>query len=381
MDERSTLSPAWTAVRRLLAVRLDNLGDVLMATPAIAALRAGLPGAHLTLLASPAGAAAAAHLDDVDDAIVFRAPWVRHEDGASDALGADEAALIERLRAERFDAAVVFTSCTQSALPAALLCRLAGIPLRLAHSRENPYALLTDWVAESDVVGDGMRHEVARQLDLVGSIGFAAGEDTRLRFAVRAADRRAVAARLAAAGAGDARPWIVVHPGASAPSRRYPAARFGSAADAIAHASGARVVFSGGADEAPLIEEARRAMRHGSLSLAGALSLGELAALIEGADLLLANNSGPAHLAAALGTPVVDLYALTNPQHTPWRVPARVLNRDVPCRHCLKSRCPEGHHACLLGVPAEAVAAAGIELLAGASRGAPSRPIAVGANA
>jgi len=58
-----------------------------------------------------------------------------------------------------------------------------------------------------------------------------------------------------------------------------------------------------------------------------------------------------------------------------------VLNRDVPCRHCLKSRCPEGHHACLLGVPAEAVAAAGIELLAGASRGAPSRPIAVGANA
>ena len=381
MDVRSTLPPAWAAVRRLLAVRLDNLGDVLMATPAIAALHAGLPGARLTLLTSPAGAAAAPHLDDVDDAIAFRAPWVRHEDGGPDALGAEEAALIERLRAERFDAAVVFTSCTQSALPAALLCRLAGIPLRLAHCRENPYALLSDWVAETDVVGDGMRHEVARQLDLVGSVGFAAGEDTRLRFTVRAADRRALAARLAVAGAGDARPWIVVHPGASAPSRRYPAARFGSAADAIAHASGARVVFSGGADEAPLIEEARRAMRHGSLSLAGNLALGELAALIEGADLLLANNSGPAHLAAALGTPVVDLYALTNPQHTPWRVAARVLNRDVPCRHCLKSRCPEGHHACLLGVPADAVAAAGIELLASASRGAASVPLAMGADA
>jgi ADP-heptose:LPS heptosyltransferase len=82
-----------------------------------------------------------------------------------------------------------------------------------------------------------------------------------------------------------------------------------------------------------------------------------------GARLLLSNNSGPVHIAAALGTPVVDLYALTNPQHTPWGVAARVLNRDVPCRHCLKSICPQGHHQCLRGVPADEVAEAALQLI------------------
>jgi len=85
--------------------------------------------------------------------------------------------------------------------------------------------------------------------------------------------------------------------------------------------------------------------------------------LIAQAQALVSNNSGPVHLAAAVGTPVVDLYALTNPQHTPWQVPARVLNRDVPCRNCLKSTCPQGHHDCLLGVPATEVTAATVQLL------------------
>jgi len=136
---------AWRRVRKLLVVRLDNLGDVLMATPAIAALRAGLPDAHITLLASPSGAAAVPFLADVDAAIVFAAPWVKGDGEAVGAgLGGSESELIERLRSARFDAAVIFTTCTQSALPAALVCALAGVPLRLAYSRENPYRLLTD---------------------------------------------------------------------------------------------------------------------------------------------------------------------------------------------------------------------------------------------
>jgi ADP-heptose:LPS heptosyltransferase len=77
---------------------------------------------------------------------------------------------------------------------------------------------------------------------------------------------------------------------------------------------------------------------------------------------LICNNSGPAHIAAALDTPVVVLYALTNPQHTPWQVASRVLNHDVPCRNCLRSVCPQGHHACLLRVEPEAVAHAALEL-------------------
>jgi ADP-heptose:LPS heptosyltransferase len=107
----------------------------------------------------------------------------------------------------------------------------------------------------------------------------------------------------------------------------------------------------------------REAMRAPSRSLVGALGLAELGALIDEADLLVSNNTGPAHIAAALGTPVVDLYALTNPQHTPWQVRSRVLNHDVPCRNCYKSVCPAGHHDCLRKVAPDTVAAAALELL------------------
>ena len=78
--------------------------------------------------------------------------------------------------------------------------------------------------------------------------------------------------------------------------------------------------------------------------------------------LLISNNTGPVHIAAAVGTPVVDLYALTNPQHTPWRVPNRVLFNDVPCKYCYRSICPMGHHACLRGVDADTVIDAALEL-------------------
>jgi ADP-heptose:LPS heptosyltransferase len=116
------------------------------------------------------------------------------------------------------------------------------------------------------------------------------------------------------------------------------------------------------------VERVRAGMSSESISLAGQLELGELAALIRAAEVLLSNNSGPVHLAAAVGTPVVDLYALTNPQHTPWQVPSRVLNHDVPCRYCLKSICPQGHHDCLQRVPSEAVVSAALELMPRRSR-------------
>ncbi len=93
------------------------------------------------------------------------------------------------------------------------------------------------------------------------------------------------------------------------------------------------------------------------------LSLGELIALIEAAPLLISNNTGPVHMAAALGTPVVDLYALTNPQHTPWQVSHRVLSHDVACKYCYKSICSEGHHHCLEKISPTEVVNAACELL------------------
>jgi ADP-heptose:LPS heptosyltransferase len=123
-------------------------------------------------------------------------------------------------------------------------------------------------------------------------------------------------------------------------------------------------VFSAEAGERALVDEVRRRAEAPSMSLAGRLDVGELAALLEAAPLLVAGNTGPVHIAAAAGTPVVDLYALTNPQHTPWGVASAVLFNDVPCRWCYRSVCPEGHHRCLRLVHPDAVVDAALELLA-----------------
>lgn len=364
----------WRRARRILAVRLDNLGDLLMTTPALAALHESLPGASLTLLGGPSAAAVAPHLTMLDAIWPVAMPWTAlgrdclQDDDASP--GSAERELVERLAAERFDAAVIFTVCTQSALPAALLCRMAGIPLRLAHSRENPYGLLTDWVPETDRIADGMRHEVQRQLELVAAVGCTT-PDERLRWRVTDIEREAVAARLEALGIAPGRPYVVMHPGATAATRRWPPERFGELAAALVQRTGIAVVFAGDTDDLPAVATALAAVPTDKpdapiVSLASELSLGQLAALIGEAKLVVCNNSAPSHLAAALGTPVACLYALTNPQHTPWRVSSEVLNHDVPCRWCLKSVCPQQHHRCLRDVEPPQVLEAALRLLDGA---------------
>jgi lipopolysaccharide heptosyltransferase II len=354
----------WGDARRVLCVRLDSLGDVLMCTPAMRALRAAVPGRTLTLLGSPAGAAAAPFVPEIDAVIAWEAPWMK---AGRPVAKIPDLASIERLAADRFDAAVIFTTYTQSALPAALLCHLAGIPLRAAHCRENPYRLLSDWLPDPEPASC-IRHEVKRQLALVRHIGGccpAAGDAGAegLSFMPHQADFTAARRRLAQLGVDPDGPWLLLHPGASAASRRYPPAHWARAA-ALLHAQCALpMVLTGGVAEIPLVEQIRADAGVPIHSLAGAMGLGALGAALSLAAVAITNNSGPTHIAAAVGTPVVDLYALTNPQHTPWNVPSRVLFNDVPCRFCFKSACPAGHHACLAGVAPQRVVDAVTELL------------------
>jgi len=346
----------WHRSRRILAVRLDNFGDVLMCTPALAAIRANRPHAQLALWCSPSAAQAARACGLLDEVLPFKAPWMKHAHPSPLVHG------IAQLQAGRFEAAVIFTSCTQSALPAAMACLQAGIPLRLAHSREQPYHLLTHWVHDQEEVHADMRHEVRRQLDLVASLGWSPPHE-RLRFEVSREDEARGLAMLRQHGLSEGRPYVVMHPGASAPSRRYPAERFGMVAEALWRCRGVRTVFTGTEEDRPLVARARAQVRSHAIDLSGHLSLGELGGVIAQASLLVSNNTGPVHVAAALSTPVVDLYVLTNPQHTPWQSPATVLFNDVPCRHCLQSVCPETHQACLTGVPPDTVVQACLALL------------------
>jgi ADP-heptose:LPS heptosyltransferase len=360
LERPPRVNPArWAGLRQVLCVRLDTIGDVLMTGPAMRALG---QRARVTLLTSPAGAAVAELMPEVDETIVHTAAWLKAPPpgAVQAALGQPELELIERLRGYRFDAAAIFTVYSQSALPAALFCLLAGIPLRLAHSRENPYALLSDWVPEPEP-RRLVRHEVRRQLDLVAAVGArTANEDLRLGLPAQA---RAHATALLRQRGVQHRRWVAVHAGASAPARTCPPELMAEACRILERDHRLTLVLTGDEHDHAYAEEVMARVGSGRVSLVGALNLAELAAVIEAAPVLLCGNTGPAHLASAVSTPVVDLYALTNPQHTPWRVRSAVLYRDVPCRWCYSSVCPEGHHMCLRGIEPAAIARAVVGLL------------------
>lgn len=345
-------------MRRILCVRLDTLGDVLMTTPAIRALKESRADRRITLLTSPASAEIASLVPEIDGVITYAAPWMKATPPRWSSLPDKD--LVERLQLAQFEAAVIFTVYSQSPLPSAFLCYLAEIPLRLAYCRENPYQLLTDWVAETEP-DQQIRHEVQRQLDLVAAVG---ARTTNLRLSLQIPERaRETVHRLLETTLDLRRPWVLIHPGATAASRRYPPEGFAAAADLLLREMGYQILFTGIASEQDLVEAIQARMKAPSHSLVGVLGLAEFAALVEAAPLLISNNTGPVHIAAAVGTPVVDLYALTNPQHTPWHVPHRVLFHDVPCRYCYKSVCPEGHHRCLRLVSPEAIVRAARDLL------------------
>lgn len=341
---------AWKQAKKILCIRLDYLGDVLMCTPAIRAIRHAVPGRIVTLLTSGSGAAAAPFIPEIDAVIEYAAPWMKSSNPHD---ASEDLDLVQELKAHRFDAVVIFTTYSQSALPAAMLCYLAGIPLSVAHCHENPYRMLTDWIPDPEPQHE-VRHEVRRQLELAAAVGCVTA-DERLAFNVPPFDAAWASRKLNELGIDPLQPWVLLHPGATAASRRYPIRHWVQVTRALTRKSGYPVVFTGSAGETELVDEIRRCAGSSTVSLAGQLDLGKLGAMISLAPVLVSNNTGPAHIASALGTPLVVLYALTNPQHTPWRVESRVLFHDVPCGFCYKSACPQGHHDCLAKVDPEQV--------------------------
>jgi ADP-heptose:LPS heptosyltransferase len=347
----------WLAVRRLLVVRLDNLGDVILATPAIRALRRALPEARLTLLASPVGSQVAELNPDVDDAIVYRAPWMDpdrllHQEPSRDWSVAAE------IRRRGIDGAVIFTSYHQSSLPAAYLCYLADVPLRHAASVDGPGSLLTSRHRHPTTP----LHEVERGLDLVRGIGAPpAGDGLVLHPTANDVNTARQLVRGVRVGR---QPVVAISPGSSCPSRTYPSELFGMAADALHRILGAHILWLGSKGEIELVERIRDGLDDPGTSLVGRTSLSQIAATIAASDLAITNNSGPMHVAAAVGTPVVALFALTNPpeEWRPWGVPHRLLNHPVPCARCYQRVCPYGHE-CLRGVSAADVVRAAHELL------------------
>ncbi len=322
---------------RTLGVRLDSLGDVLVTGPALRALASGSD--HLTLLCGPRGRAAAELLPGVEDLLCWRSPWIDPDPGPVDRAEVD--ALIGRLAEGAFDRAVVFTSYHQSPLPTALLLRMAGVPWVGAISEDYPGSLLdVRHRFDEDVP------EPERALSLARACGFELAEGDEGGLAVRPLGIEPAPT-----------PYVVLHPGTSVPARAWPPELHREACHLLT-ARGFTIVVTGGPDERDLtafVAGSDGIDRGGSTDLAG------LSELLAGAQAVVVGNTGPAHLAAAVGAPVVSLFAPTVPaaRWAPYTSRRVVLgDQNAPCRGTRAPTCPVPGHPCLTSVTPEEVVAA-----------------------
>jgi ADP-heptose:LPS heptosyltransferase len=344
----------------VLLARLDSDGDVLLCGPAVRAVAAEAD--RVVLLAGPRGAGAARLLPGVDEVLVWHCPWIDAEPRPVDP--ADVAGLVERLRALRVDRALVLTSFHQSPLPLALVLRLAGVPWVGATSEDYPGSLLD---LRHRLPETGL-HEAQRQLSLAEAAGYRlpAGDDGGLAVRRPLPD---------VSGLVPDGPYVVVHPGASVPSRA-PSPHRARAIVAALEDAGHDVVVTGGPGERDL---AAQVAGPGTTDLAGATDLEGLAAVLAGAGAVVVGNTGPAHLAAAVGTPVVSLFAPVVPveRWRPWGVPSVVLgDLRADCALTRARDCPVPGHPCLDGVPVLLVVQAVEQLLGTTAAPAQAEPSA-----
>jgi lipopolysaccharide heptosyltransferase II len=309
----------WTNCKNILVIRADNMGDLLMSSPAIRALKDTF-ACRITLLTSMAANLIAPFISEIDETIVADLPWIKTRQPINQK---DIFLLIEQLKKSNFDAAVIFTVYSQNPLPAAMLAYMAGIPKRLAYCRENPYYLLTDWMIEKEPYSF-IQHQVKRDLDLVEFVN-AKATDKQIKINVSETAKKKALKKLSEEGINLEKDWIVIHPGVSEIKREYPQEKWIEAGKLLRNKLGFQILITGSKAEEQLVKEIQKGIGSNSFALAGILSIEEFIALINMAPLVISVNTGTVHIAAATQTPVLVLYALTNPQHTPWQVSSKVL--------------------------------------------------------
>ncbi|MET0235651.1 MAG: glycosyltransferase family 9 protein [Kibdelosporangium sp.] len=333
---------------RILVVRLDSDGDVLTSGPAIRAAAAGRDAepAEVTILCGPAGRQAAGLLPGVRQVIEWSCPWI-----TADPAGvspADISALVERLASDRFDAALILTSFHQSPLPTALVLRLAGVPEIAAISPDYPGSLL-DHRLRPGVDMDDEQPEPLRAMQVATRAGFTLppGDNGRLRV-TPPPDVRSLTGEDA---------YVVIHPGASVPARAWSPQSCANTVTALRH-DGHRVLVTGSASERPLTSYVAGT---DGIDLGGRTPYPILAGVLARADAVVVGNTGPAHLAASVRTPVVSLFApvVAARRWAPFGVPVRLLgDQDAACAGSRATQCPTSGHPCLNSVqPREVVAA------------------------
>jgi heptosyltransferase-2 len=342
-------------IERVVVRGANWVGDAVMSVPALRELRRVLPAARITLATRAWAEGIFEGADFIDDLLV-----VKGERGGAVWAEARE------WRARRFDLAVLFPN----AFAPALVSALARVPARVGYATEGRGLLLTHALPVPE--WRGQRHEVFYYLNVVAGLehllaGPTPNEVTEPRLSLEVSERRRELARglLREYGADFERPLVALCPGSTnSRAKRWPAERYAALADLLAERAGADILLVGASAELEVSEEVARLMRRRPFVLTGKTELAQTAALLAVADLLVTNDTGPAHVAAAVGTPVVVIFGPTNPVTTrPFSTHAVVMRRPPDCAPCMLRDCPIDHR-CMTAITAEEVFASAAAALA-----------------
>lgn len=329
---------------RILIVRTDRIGDVILSTPVIRAFREAYPKSYIAFMTGPATKDIVSGNPYLDEVIVY-------DKNGAHKNWVDSIKFALDLRRRKFDLAIILHPTNR----AHIVSFLAGIKERVGYDKKSGFLLTKK---TPDMKFEGIKHEADYALDLAKLCGVKAVEK-ELFMAIKEQDKESVKIFLKNIGLKDGEKIVAMNPGASCPSKIWPAERFAQVADALAKESGARIILVSGKEDVPLARKVQTLMRQKPIFLAGKTSLGELAALLKMCSLFISNDSGPVHIAVAVGTPVISIFGRRQPGLGPtrWKPLGEkdiVFHKYVGCAVCLAHNCKQGFR-CLLSITAQEV--------------------------
>jgi heptosyltransferase II len=350
-NDQSAEFPEPDKYKRILIVRTDRVGDVILTTPVIKALRDAYPGAYLAMAVRPYTKVIVEGNPYLDEVIVY------DKDGAQKSWFS--ALRFSRdLAKKRFDLAIVVNPSNRSNL----IPFLAGIPKRVGYDRKLGW-LLTDRI--KDTKFEGLKHEIEYNLDLVRTLGIEPGDKTTFMPISENSEKWAEAV-LSKYNIRPADKLCVLNPGASDNSKMWPAERYAQVAEKLAQ-KGMKIVILGGPQDQAVCREVIKRLRCPCIDMVANNDISQAASFLRRASLFISSDTGPMHIASSLGVPVIAILGRSQPGLSPLRwgpsnKNSRVVHKDVGCVECLAHCCPKGF-LCLQAITAEDVFKAAEELL------------------
>ncbi|OGW48180.1 MAG: hypothetical protein A2V62_08290 [Nitrospirae bacterium RBG_19FT_COMBO_58_9] len=317
-------------MRNVLIIKLRYIGDVLLATPTVRAIKAARPDVRVTLMVNRGTEDVLSGHPDLDEIMVL-------DKGSLTA----QWRFIAGLRRRRFDTVIDLTDGDRSAF----LSWISGAPVRIGFNDEHRWRGRCYTQVVQPV--PGVRHRVDRDLASLEPLGIHASEEPP-RLWLTGEDEAHADQLLDRLGISRDRPIVVIQPGARYWFKAWPYERFAELADRLASDYDCQVLIGGSREEEPLAQRIREAAKSGPINMAGLATLKQFASITKRAALFVGNDSGAMHIAAAVGTPMVALFGPSNPDEWgPRGGPAEVIYKGLDCRVCFHPTCLRGEENCM----------------------------------